>query len=263
MSQLAYDVDQAKRLGIGGNQPPGVIDAAQDTMAALSDWMKDRPVIETAADAEGAKLLLDRAKGCAGELEAERVRLVTPLNEQLAEINGTYKPVHNTDPKKPGTLDTVTLELKGRLGDWIKREEAERLAEAERLRLEAEAVARAAQEAFDRQQEAIDNARNGELGVDVTQVVVEAAGLASQAGKADRAAARAERTTDVKVSGGWGRRASLRTVETLVLQSYGKAIKAIGPNDGIRDAILSAARAYRKEKGSLPEGVVSETTREL
>lgn len=248
---------------IGHNRPPGVIDAAHDTMAALADWMKDRPVIETPADAEGAKALLDRAKGCAGELEAERVRLVAPLNEKLSEINGTYKPIHNTDPNRPGTLDKVVQQLKARLGDFIRAEQAKREAEAERLRLEAEAVAQAAQEALERQQEAIDNARNGELGVDVTAVVVEAHGLASQAGKAERAAARAERATDVRVGGGWGRRASLRTVETLILESYGKAIKAIGPHDGIRDAILSAAREYRKEKGCLPEGVISETERKL
>lgn len=248
---------------IGHNQPPGVIDAARDTMAALSDWMKDRPVIETDEDAKGAKLLLDRAKGCAGDLEAERIKLVTPLNEQLAEINGTYKPVHNTDAKKPGMLDRVVIELKARLSVFMKAEEARREAEAERLRLAAIEAERLAREAEAKEREAIENAKAGELGVDVTQVVVEANSRFADFKKADRTAARAEKATNVKVGGGWGNAASLRTKETLILESYGKAIKAIGPHEGIRDAILSAAREYRKEKGCLPEGVVSETERKL
>ena len=81
--------------------------------------------------------------------------------------------------------------------------------------------------------------------------------------KADREAARADKATHVKIGGGWGNSVSLRTKETLVLVSYAKAITAIGPNDKIRDAILSAARDYRKEKGHLPEGVSAETTREI
>ncbi len=99
--------------------------------------------------------------------------------------------------------------------------------------------------------------------MDVTQVVVEADRSLKVLEKAEREAARADRDTHVKIGGGWGNAASLRTKETLVVISYGKAITAIGPNQKIADAILSAARDYRKLHGKLPNGVEAETTRAL
>jgi hypothetical protein len=129
---------------IGHNQPPGVIDAAQDTMAAMADWMKEHPVIETAENAREAKKLLDRAKGSTAEIEDARTRLVKPLNDQIDEINAEHKGVHNTDKKKPGVLDLVVTELKDRLAAFILAEEQRRAAEAERLRLAAEEAERVA-----------------------------------------------------------------------------------------------------------------------
>lgn len=248
---------------IGHNQPPDTITAAHDTMRALSDWMKDRPEIASEDDAREAKTLLDRASSCADELEAERVRLVKPLNDQVDTINGRYKAIHNADKKRPAVLDKIIVELKGRLSCFLRSEEQRKEQEAAAKRLAAEEAERAAREAEAKEREAIANARAGELGVDVTQVVVEADSRFAAFKKANREANRAERDAHVKVGGGWKRSASLRTKETLVLVSYGKAITAIGPNETIRDAILSAARQYRKEKGCLPEGVISETTREL
>jgi hypothetical protein len=263
MGKVAEIHADMESLGIGHNQPPETIEAAQDTMRSLSDWMAEHPIIEIEDDAREAKKLLDRAKGCAGEIENDRDRQVRPLNDQIANINGKYKAVHNADPKKPGTLDRIVTELKARLAIFIRAEEVKRQAEADRLRLAAEAAARIAREAEAKEREAIQNAQAGELGVDVTQVVIEADSRFADFQKADREAARAERNEHVKIGGGWGNAVSLRTKETLVLVSYGKAITAIGPNDKIRDAILSAAREYRKERGALPEGVISETTKEL
>lgn len=260
MAEIAYDMD---RIGIGHNQPPGVIDAARDTMEALADWMKEHPVIANEDDAREAKKLLDRAKGSAGEIEHERVRLTKPLNDQIEAINAKHKGVHNTDKKKPGVLDLVMIELKDRLTEFIKAEEDRRAAEAEQRRLEAEEAARIAAAADAAKQEAIENAKAGELGVDVTQVVIDAKAKADAFGKADRALARADRDAHVKIGGGWGKSVSLRTAETLVLVSYGRAIKAIGPNETIRDAILTAAREYRRQNGQLPDGVEAEHTRKL
>lgn len=254
---------QVAIASIGHNRPPDTIEAAHDTMRALSDWMKERPAVSNEDEAREAKLLLDRAKSCAGELEAERDRQVRPLNQQIADINSKYKAVHNTDSKKPGLLDKVVAELKARLAVFIRAEEARRLREAEEKRLAAEEAEQAARDAEAKEREAIENAKAGELGVDVTQVVIEADSRFADFKKANREAARAERESNVKIGGGWRRSVSLRTKETLVLVNYGQALRAIGPNDKIRDAILSAARDYRKEKGCLPEGVISETTKEL
>jgi hypothetical protein len=249
--------------GIGHNQAPGPLDLASDTMRALSDWMAENPVIETGEQASAAKKLLDSAKSCAADIEDARDKLVRPLNEQVTAINTEHKAVHNTDAKKPGTLDKIVNTLKASLATFIKAEEQRREIEAEAKRLEAEEAARIAREAEEREKEAIANSQAGELGVDVTAVVVEANAAFADFKKADRAATVAERDAHVKIGGGWHKSISLRTKETLVLVSYGKAIKAIGPNDKIRDAILSAARDYRKEKGCLPEGVLSEQTRDL
>lgn len=248
---------------IGHNKPPGSLEAGYDTMRALSDWMGECPVIENEDHAREAKKLLDRAKGSQAEIESERVEKVTPLNDQIDALNAHYKAVHNKDPKKPGSLDRVTNELKARIAAFLAAEEARREAEAEAKRLEAERAAQEAQAAMEHEREAIANARAGELGVDVTQVVIEADKLVSEAKKAERVAARADRDTKVKVGGGWGKSVSLRTAETLVLVSYGRAITAIGPNEKIRDAILSAARDYRQQHGHLPDGVQAEHTRKL
>lgn len=259
MSEL--HIERIER-GIGDNMPPGIIDFAHETMTALSDWMKNRPVIQTEDEAREAKLLLDRAKNCAGDLEAERDKLVRPLNERIDAINANYKAVHNKDSKRPGLLDRVVNELKARLSAFLQAEEDRRIAIAEAAQRERDEAERLAREAEAREREAIDNAAKGELGVDVTQVVVEADSRFADFKKADREAARAERDSHVKL-GGFGRAASLRNKETLVLVSYAKAIKAIGPNDKVREAILSAARDYRKEKGNLPEGVEAEFARAI
>lgn len=248
---------------IGHNSPPSILDFAQDTMRELSEWMKERPAISSEDDARHAKLLLDRAKNCAADIEAERDKLVRPLNDQVDEINSKYKSVHNKDSKKPGLLDKVVNELKSRLGIFIKAEEDRRQDELDKLLAVAAAKEQEARAAETKEREAIANANAGELGVDVTQVVVAADNAFAEFKQADRAVSRAESEQHVKIGGGFNNAVSLRNKETLVLVSYGKAITAIGPHEKIRDAILSAAREFRKERGALPDGVVSEITREL
>lgn len=248
---------------IGHNRSPDALDSAPDTMAALGEWLREHPVIQTEDDARAAKKLLDRAKGCTGDIEAERDKRVRPLNEEITEINSRYKSVHNTDSKKPGTLDKIVNELKARLTDFVKAEEARREREANAKRLALEEAERIAREADERQREAIENARAGELGVDVTQVVVQADATFAQFQRAEREAARADRATHVKIGGGFGRAASLRTKETLILDDPIQALRAVGVNEGIRDAILTAARDYRKTHGKLPIGVSAVTERNI
>jgi hypothetical protein len=248
---------------LGHNQPPSPLETAADTMRALSDWMAENPVIETGEQASAAKKLLDSAKSCAADIEDARGKLVRPLNEQVTAINSEHKAVHNTDAKKPGTLDKIVNTLKASLAVFIKAEERRREIEAEAKRLEAEEAARIAREAEEREKEAIANSQAGELGVDVTAVVVEANAAFADFKKADRAATVAERDAHVKIGGGWHRSASLREKETLVLNSYAKAITAIGPHPKIEEAILSAAREYRKTHNTLPAGVSAVIERTL
>lgn len=248
---------------IGHNQPPESLSFARETMAALSAWMAEHPIIENEDDAREAKKLLDRARSCAGDIEAERDRLVRPLNDQIDAINARYKPVHNKDAKRPGSLDKVINELKARIGAFIKAEEERREREAAEKRRALEEAERLAREAEAKEREAIANAQAGELGVDVTQVVVEADSRFANFKRAERDATRAERDAQVRVGGGWQKSVSLRSKETLRLDNYNKAITAIGPHPKIEEAILSAAREYRKKHGSLPAGVSSAIERQV
>ncbi len=248
---------------IGGNNPPGPIDHAGSVIDDVNAWLADHPVIMTEDHAREAKPYLDRAKAALDEIESERDGKVRPLNEKVTEINATYKALHNTDPKKPGRFDKIVIELKARVAAFMIREEEKRRVIAEQARLAQEAAERIAREAEAKEKEALQNAAAGELDVDVAEVTALADDSFAEFERQSRFAARAERDTKVKIGGGFDRTAALRTVETLHLDSYGLAIKALGPNDKIRDAILSAARDYRKQFGDLPPGVSASHERKL
>lgn len=247
---------------VGSNNPPGPIEHAQSVVDDINSWLADHPIIESEDHAREAKPYLDRAKAAFEEVESERDGKVRPLNEQVKSTNEKYKALHNTDPKKPGRFDKIVIELKARVAAFMLREEEKRRVAAEKARLAQEEAERLAREAEAKEAEALENAKAGEI-VDVAEVTKHADEAFSEFERQSRFAARAERDTKVKVGGGFDKSASLRNVETLHLESYGKALKAIGPHDKIRDAILAAAREYRKEHGALPDGVTATYERKL
>lgn len=248
---------------VGHNNPPGPIELAETVASEINAWLGDHPVIETEEQARAAKPLLDRAKAACDEIEAERDGKVRPLNERVASINAQYKGVHNTDQKKPGKFDRIILELKARIAAYLRAEEDRRQQEAEEARRKAEEAELIAREAEQREREALANAQAGELDVDVAAVISQADTAFAEYEQQSRFAARAERDSKAKIGGGFRRTAALRTVETLHLDSYGKALKAIGPHPKIEEAILSVAREYRKTHGALPDGVRATTERAL
>jgi hypothetical protein len=252
-----------QQVAFGSNNPPGPVEHAQTVVDDINAWLADHPVIQTEEDAREAKPYLDRAKAAFDEMEDERDFKVRPLNERVSEINTTYKALHNTDAKKPGRYDRIVIELKARVGAFMVREEEKRRVAAEAARIAQAELERVAREAEAKEQEAIRNAAAGELDIDLATATTEADTAFQEFEKSSRFAARVERDTKVKIGGGFGNSASLRTVETLHLESYGKAIKAIGPHPKIEEAILSAARDYRKTHGALPEGVTATTERKL
>lgn len=247
----------------GHNQPPGPIDHAGDVIADINQFLADHPVIETEDQARDAKPFLDRAKSALDEVESERDSKVRPLNETVDAINGKYKALHNTDKKKPGRFDKIVNELKSRVAAFLAAEEDRRAQEAEVARLKQEEAERAAREAERIEQEALQNAAAGELDIDVAEVTKQADVAFQEYELQSRFAARAEKDTKVKIGGGFENAVSLRSVETLHLDSYSLALKAIGRHDKIAEAILSAAREYRKQYGSLPDGVRATFERKL
>lgn len=242
--------------GIGHNQGPPIIDHAAETAKALSTWMGEHPVVSNEDDARAGKLLCDRASSVVSEMEAERRSRVDPLNKQVKEINESYRPVRFT---LESTLQALVL----RLDAFAKAEEDRRTAEAdEKLRLAAEAE-HAAHEAEQAETEAKSDASSGVIGVDIANTTANADAAFTLYKKAKREANLAVRNKKVKIGGGFGRALSRRTTETLAVDSWEIAIGFMGMTDGIRDAILTSARAYRQEFKELPPGISAKQDRSL
>lgn len=251
------------REAIGGNKPPGPIDYAREAMVDLSKFLSDTPVIETAEQASRGGLFVERMRKTLADVEDERDAKVRPLNKTVEDINAEYKAVHNVDKKKPGTADKLLIELRARLTVYAQAEEDRRLAAAEAVRRVAEEAERVARLAEAKEREAIDNAKLGEC-TDAGTATIEADAAFSRFEKASRAAAVAEKGVPVRIASALGGNAlSMRTTETLVIESVNKAIIAMGPTDKIKEAILSSARDYRKQHDKLPDGIRAETSRAI
>lgn len=246
------------RLGIGGNRPPSAIElvGSGDTAAALSAFLKDHPVILTEEEAREAKLLKDRADAAVKDLEDERDALVRPLNEQVRTTNDRYRQV-----REP--LAKIIGEIKTRLTAFARAEEQRRHAAAEAARRAAEEAARQAREAEERERQAAEEAAAGVFDVDVGGAIEDADAAFNAFRKAGRAAERAERATHVRIAGGHNKAISLRTHEVLTVTDAHAAIEEMGLTDNIRDAILTAARTYRKAFGELPEGIAATLERTI
>jgi hypothetical protein len=243
------------RAVAGGNNPPDSISLAGETIAALSAWMTDNPVVQTEEESREAKLLLDRAKSSLESMEIERDALVRPLNVQVKAINDRYR--------QPRTLlEKVRDAIAGRLTAYARRLEHERIAAAEAARRAAEEAERVAREAEAREREAAQEAAQG-VCTDTVAATEEADQAFSRFKKADRQARRAERDTRIRIGGGFGKAASLRTVEILSVTDFKAAIDDIGLTQDIANAILKGARVYRKENGELPSGVAASYERTI
>lgn len=273
----ALSTDFNPREVIGGNYPPieidgesealpaiapaavpanAAIDTARAVYRSLSAYLKDNPVIQSHDEAKGAANLIEQGRRTLGEMEDERTSLVKPLNERVKEINDDYR-----GPR--GFVEKVIDEIKRRLTAFAAAEEARRQAAAEEARRVAAEAERIAREAEAREREAKELANVGECDVDVASAIVEADKAFAQFKRTERTADRIESQIPVRLAGGFGRAVSMRKSETLLVEDAHAALAAMGLTDGIRDAILSSARAYRKLRGQLPAGVAAETERKF
>ena len=249
MAELHHDMQ-------GHNQPPSPIDFAGEAMADLGRFLTDTPVIQTPEQAREGSLFVERTRKTIQDLEDARKKETGPLNEQVKAINERYRAVR--DP-----MDSVLSELRRRITDHVSREEAKRIREAELARLEAQRLEMEARRAEEAEREAKAGATFGEV-TDVAAAVVEADQAFSRFAQADRAAQLADRDTRVRLPSQLGGKAlGLRTKETLILDDALIALAVVGVTEKISDAILSAARDYRRLNGALPDGVSSKTERAI
>jgi hypothetical protein len=239
-----------------GHNSPGNIAISKDTLAEASRWLADHPVIETESDAREAAKFSERVKVAYDEIEKERDSKVRPLNNEVRDINKEY-----AEAKAP--LEAARAELKKRMTAFALVEEAKRIAAAEAARKLAEDAERRARDAEAREQSALEDASLGVIGVDVVGTTQEANSAYAQFRSAAHKAKIADKDSHVRIGSGIGRAATLRTKEILTLNDPMKAIAIMGVSEKTREAILSDARAYRKLKGELPEGVTSQVTREI
>ena len=241
---------------VGHNNPPEMLETAQEVAKSISGWMAESPVVQNETHAKAIKMQIDRAKLCIKDLEDERDGKVRPLNDTVASINFKYR-----SPRR--LLGDLLDEMLNRLSTFVKAEERRR----EQIALKALAKAReaeaAAREAERVEQERLDDAAKGEIGVDAAKVIEDADKAFEEYCAAEREAARARKETHVKVGGGFGRAISMRKVETLHFTNCAEALEDIGFTDGIKEAILKSAIAYRKLHNRLPRGVVSKVEKHL
>lgn len=241
------------------NLPPTTIVSAKEAMTELSAWLKEHPVIQSHPEAKNGGAYVERTRIALSEMEAERTDKVAPLNKELASINGAYRIV-----REP--LERCLKELRARLTKYAADIEAARIAEAERLRREAEAKEQAARDAEAREREAIDDAAQG-AEADVGGAIAAADANFADYRKADKAAAIAERGVPVRIGSVMGGKSlSMRTVRKLVVTDAGagaKAILTMGLTDKIRLAIIQSAKDFEEAYGELPEGVIETFERSL
>jgi len=244
--------------GIGHNNPPveTTIDRAKATTTALSTWMASHPAVETEEAAREAKALVDRAKAAWQAMEDERDAAVRPLNTRVKAINDSFKPARTT-------LEKLRDMLTQRIEDFIRRQEVERQRIAEKARRTAAALAEAAMEAERRRQEAIEDAAQGVCDIDLAAVHDEAEQTISDLARAARVVQRADRDAKVRIGGGFGRVMTMRNSKVLTVTNWKAAIEEMGLTDGIAEAILTAARAYKKACGDFPAGITETTDRSL
>lgn len=236
----------------GHNNPPGMIETATHTTKAVNGWLMQNPVVEGEKAAKEIKVYIDRAKLCLEDLESERDNQVRPLNEKVAEINNGYRGSRTL-------LRAVLDEATRRLEAYIRVETDKREAIAAEARRKAEEAERQAREAERIEREKIENAKVGELDVDIAGASELADKSFEEYKKLERQAAVAERDSKVRVGGGFKRSIGLRNKETLLITDAVAAIKVLGVTDAIKDAILAAAKAYRKLYKTLPPGITSRT----
>lgn len=231
-------------------------DLTRDTFADLGKFLADHPVIDTDEQAKNGGLLIERTRKLFQDMEDARRAEVGPLNAQVKEINDGYRTAR-------GPLDNIYTTLLLRMTDYTAREEAKRIRAAEEARLAAEAAEMEARRAEEIEREAKASATLGEV-TDVAAAVVEADQRFNEFQKLDRAAAVAERGATVRLPSQLGGRAlSMREKETLTVDSAMDAIAAIGSHPKITEAILTAARDFRKLNGKLPAGVSATYSRSI
>ncbi|TPJ86935.1 MULTISPECIES: hypothetical protein [unclassified Mesorhizobium] len=195
--------------GIGHNQPPDPIDEALTAIHDLYDEalnFADGAAIDSEAMHDTVTALRDAIHEAGKAADALRVEAKRPLDEQIAAIQERFNPA--IQPKK-GMVDRAKASLGELLAAWRKQEADKKAAIAAAARLEAERIAKEAQDAI--------RASAGNLAAreEAEALLVEAKQAEKQAKRDDKAA-----TSGLGLRTVW--RAELVDVEKALDWCYGR-----------------------------------------
>jgi hypothetical protein len=230
------------------NNPPDMAVTAVETMTAISDWLKERPTIDTEEAARAAKVMIDRGKLCIKDLEDERTKKVKPLNEQVKEVNDHYRSPRDN-------LQKVVDEISRRVGAFLREEERKRQEIAEAARKEREAACQRAADAAKAIEAAQDDADQGVLGADIGTATVDAEAAQIELERAFRREVLAERDAKVRLGGGFMRALGLRTITRLEVVEPYHALEVMGLTADIEEAIIKSAREFHRQHRQWPAGI--------
>lgn len=228
---------------IGHNAPPPR-DAhslhIDDLLNEARSFLDGKP-IETQAQADDVGRLLGQLREARQGADAQRKIEAKPYDDGKAEVQAFWKPV----------IDRTQLAesiAKQALAPFLVAQEAIAYAEAAAARAQAQAAVSAAQEALAQASPTDLSARN------------EAEALLKDAGKADRAASKAEKAKPM--AAGLGRAVSLRSMWTAVMTDSSAALRHYKQQqpEGLRQWLREQAqRDVHAGARAIPGFTISET----
>lgn len=242
----------------GGNNPPpdpaetfwALKAHADDLYAEAKGWL-DGASVESQGQADAIGKLLGMIREASGDIEKARKAEVKPLDDQKAAIQERFNALIGDNKSCKGILIRAQEACKAALAPWLRKLEAERQAEADRLRKEAEEQARAAAEA----------ARAATAAADL-QAAEDAEAMVKAAQAADKAATTAE-NAKAQAGGGDYRAVGLKSVWTPALVDAGAALRHYAerrPND-LKAFLLKCAQEDVRAGIRTIAGFVVEETR--
>ncbi len=256
------------RAVIGANNPPpdvaespkapDVMENARSVYKVVSAFLADNPAIIDEESARKANEVRDQARTMVKSLESADEAESKPLHKAWKDSKAKWK-------KPIDALDKVLSELSGRLQKYMIEEDDKRKAIAEEARKKAAELERVAREAEEAEHAAILAAEVGEF-TDAGAAMAKADIAFDQFKEAKAEAKVATREEDVRFRSRFGSKATtLRTVETLHVDDPVAALNAMWPDDGLREALLTAARGWRKAHGGevLPPGIRRDTEQKI
>ncbi len=247
------DASQSQEpAGIGHNSPPpdkGTYEWIRPRAQALIDtcnkWLRERPEIQTDGQAQAAKDFQDQLNALIRMGADARKAELDPLDREIRQVRRKFDDMM-TPVKK--ALDL----FRPKMTAWLQKKEAERLAEEKRIKEEAEALQRKADEKLEEFNELYRQAQDGEL--QGTEVDIIAASEEDRKARRDAKEGRDQHKrvskTKTKARGSYGQRSTaLRQHHSGTITDYKKALKHYSDSQLVESAVEQAMRADIRANG--------------